>query len=72
LTRRKRLSRSTGTVALEGFVGHADRLRAVWAELSIARRQAVIAALLDRLVIGAGVRGRNRFDPDRAVPVWKY
>ena len=68
---RKRLSRVTGTVALEGFVGHAEVLRSAWDEMSIPRRQAIIGAVLDRLVIGAGVRGRNRFDPERVAPVWK-
>jgi hypothetical protein len=71
-TARKQLSRATGTVALEGYVGHSQRLRDAWAEMTIPRRQAVIGAVLDRLVISEAVRGRNRFDPDRVSPVWKY
>jgi len=69
---RKRLSRATGTVALDGFVGQATRLREAWAEMTIERRRAVLAALLDRLVISPAIRGRNSFDPDRVEPVWKY
>jgi DNA invertase Pin-like site-specific DNA recombinase len=68
---RKQLSYVSGTAALAGFVGDSGRLREEWATMTIARRQAVVAALVDRLVIGAGVRGFNRFDPDRVSPVWK-
>ena len=71
-TGRKRLSRATGTVALDGFVGHSTRLREAWAEMTIERRRAVLAALLDRLVINPAIRGRNSFDPDRVEPVWKH
>ena len=70
-TARRELSRSGGTVSVREFVGHADRLRAVWDEMPIERRQAVIGAILDRVTIAPGVRGRNRFDPERVSPTWK-
>ena len=50
----------------------ADRLRGEWDEMAIERRQAVIGAMVDRVTIAAGVRGRNRFDPDRVTPIWKF
>lgn len=68
---RRELSRSGGTVSVREFVGHADRLRGVWDEMPIERRQAVIGAILDRVTVAPGVRGRNRFDPDRVTPTWK-
>jgi site-specific DNA recombinase len=68
---RKRLSRMTGTNALDGFVGHSEHLRSVWNELPLSRKRAIIAAVMDHAVIGAGVRGRNRFDPERIQPAWR-
>lgn len=68
---RKRLSRMTATTALDGFVGHADDLRTIWNDLPLARRNAVISAVMDHAVIGPGVRGRNWFDADRVAPVWR-
>jgi DNA invertase Pin-like site-specific DNA recombinase len=68
---KKRLSFHDGRSALDGYVGNAKALRAKWGSLPIDRRRAVIAALIDRVVIGPGRRGLNRFDPARATPVWK-
>jgi hypothetical protein len=68
---RRRLSRLSQFSALDGFVGHAGRLRELWEEMPLTRRRAVVAAVLDHAVIGPGVRGRNRFDPDRIEPVWR-
>jgi DNA invertase Pin-like site-specific DNA recombinase len=59
------------TTALDAFVGQAGALRAAWPELSLARRRAVIAAVVDRISIGPAVRGINRFDPDRVDVVWR-
>ncbi len=49
-------------VSLREYVGHSDRLRAEWDGMAVSRRQAVIGAILDRVTIGPGVRGRARFD----------
>jgi hypothetical protein len=68
---RKRLSRMTATTALDGFVGHSEQLRSIWNDLPLTRRRAVIAAVMDHAVIGAGLRGRNRFDPERIQPAWR-
>jgi site-specific DNA recombinase len=68
---RKRLSRMSATSALDGFVGHADRLRKLWPELPLDRQRAVVAAVMDHAVIGPAVRGRNWFDPERVAPVWR-
>ena len=69
---RRELSRAGGTVSVREFVGHADRLRDGWNEMPIERRQAVIGAILDRVTVAPGIRGRNRFDPSRVTPTWKY
>jgi site-specific DNA recombinase len=67
----RRLGALTGTSALEGYVGNSVALRGQWNSLSPARQRAVVAALLDSVVVGPAVRGRNKFDPNRITPVWK-
>ncbi len=67
-----RLSRMTGTTALDGYVGNAEHLRAHWDTLTLTRQHAIIKALVDRIEIGPGVRGRNAFDPDRVTPIWRH
>jgi hypothetical protein len=68
---RRAIATDTGTAALVGFVGHADRLRDAWQDMPLSRQRAVVAAVLDRAVIGRAVRGRNFFDPARVDPVWR-
>jgi site-specific DNA recombinase len=67
----RRLVTFTGTSVLNGYVGHADSLRRQWNTLTAARQRAIVSALLDSIVIGPGVRGRNTFDPSRVTPNWK-
>jgi hypothetical protein len=61
----------SATSALDGFVGHAERLRKLWPELPLDRQRAIIGAVMDHAVIGPAVRGRNWFDPDRVDPIWR-
>ena len=68
---RRTQSRYRRTSALDAFVGETGILRAAWPELSLERRRAVIAALVDRISIGPAVRGRNRFDPERVDVTWR-
>lgn len=41
--------------------------RAQWAERSLDWRRRLITALIERVTVNPGVRGRNRFDPNRVV-----
>jgi hypothetical protein len=66
-----RLSRASRTVAVRDYVGRSDALRAAWSALPLTRQRAVVAAVLDRAVVGPAARGRTRFDPDRVDPVWR-
>jgi len=68
---RKKLSRMTHTNALDGFVGNSAELRRRWADLPLSRQQAVVAAMLDHVVVGPALKGRNHFDPKRYTPVWQ-
>ena len=66
---RKRLSRLNRTTALDGHVGNASDLRERWASLPLTRQHAIVAAVLDHVLVGPGRRGYNRFDPSRFTPV---
>ena len=70
-TNERRLNAFTGTSALDGYVGNAKALRGQWDTIDPPRQRAIISALLNSITIGAGVRGRNKFDPSRIKPDWK-
>jgi hypothetical protein len=67
----RRLGATTGTSALDGYLGHGDALRRQWDALSPPRQRAIVSALLESIIIGSAVRGRNTFDPTRVTPTWK-
>jgi site-specific DNA recombinase len=72
LTQAKRqLARLSRVSVLEGHVGHAPALRERWPDLPLTRQHAIVAAVLDHVVVGSGRRGYNRFDPSRLTPVWR-
>ena len=68
---RRELGRLNRSSALDGYVGNAAGLRERWQGLPLHRQHAIVAAVLDHIVVGAGRRGFNGFDPDRFTPVWR-
>jgi hypothetical protein len=40
-------------------------------DLPHTRQHAIVAAVLDHVVVGPGRRGYNRFDPSGLSPVWR-
>jgi site-specific DNA recombinase len=67
----RRLARRTRNDALVGLVGNGERLRTQWEGLNLTRQAAIIAAVVDHVVIAAtGPTGR-RFDTGRVQPVWR-
>jgi DNA invertase Pin-like site-specific DNA recombinase len=68
---KRQLARLSRVSVLEGHVGHAPALRERWPDLPLTRQHAIVAAVLDHVVVGPGRRGYNRFDPTRLTPVWK-
>ena len=68
---KKQLGRLTRTTALDGQVGNATELRERWSNLPLTRQHAIVAAVLDHIVVAPARRGYNRFDPDRFTPVWR-
>lgn len=70
-TAKRQLARLGRVSVVEGHVGHASALRKLWPDLPLTRQRAIIAAVLDHLVIGPGRRGYNRFDETRVAAVWR-
>lgn len=60
----------TGTAAITPFT-KPGALRKRWPALPLAEQQAVLHALINHITIAPGVRGRNRFDPDRVTIDWR-
>jgi site-specific DNA recombinase len=68
---KKELGRLNRTSALAGHVGNAAELRSLWETLPLTRQHAIVAAVLDHVVVHPGRRGFNGFDPSRFTAVWK-
>lgn len=51
-------------------LGDPGALREAWPELPVDRRKTVLATIIDRIVIGPALRGRNYFDPERVSIEW--
>lgn len=69
---RRRVARDSRALVLAEHAGRGGALQDRWPELSLDRRHAIIAAVLDRVVVGPGRRGYNRFDPSRFDLIWRY
>ena len=69
---RRKMATNTAGAALGAYVGHGGALRDEWGDLSIERRHSIISAVLADVVVRAGRRGYNRFDPERFELVWRH
>ena len=67
----KRLAKLSHSSAISDYVGNADLLRERWAGLPLTGQHAIVAAVLDHLVVQPARRGYNRFAPERFTPVWR-
>jgi hypothetical protein len=67
----KRLARLSRTSAVSEYLGNADALRERWDGLQLSGQHAVVAAVLDHLVVRPARRGFNGFDASRFDPVWR-
>jgi hypothetical protein len=57
--------------ALAPYAGRGGALREAWPQLTVDQQRAVIAAVVESVVIAPAVRGRNFFDPSRVSITWK-
>jgi site-specific DNA recombinase len=69
---RERLTSSTQTTVLDGFVGTYQEMLPRWEASNVSQHRAVVTAVLDKVIVrSATVLGRNRVDSDRLDPVWR-
>jgi len=70
-TAQRRLGHLTGSSALASAVGNGQQLREHWSSLNLTRQAAIVAAVLDHVIIAPGNPRANTFDPARADLVWR-
>jgi site-specific DNA recombinase len=70
-TARKQLAKLSRSSVLDRYVGNGDGLRAEWDSLDLSQQHAIVAAVIDSVVVGPARRGYNRFDESRLTPVWR-
>lgn len=68
---RGRLTAATSATVLAGLPGTEKRLRAAWEAGDFTWRRAVVAALVDRVVVHPRGHTGKRFDPSRVSIVWR-
>ena len=68
---RKRLATLTHSDALSGIDPGAEDLAERFAGLELERQHAIIAAVVDHVVILPGKQGAHSVDPARVEPVWR-
>ena len=66
---KKRVAASRRIYGLDGLDD--EKLRERWPGLELHRRRTVIQALVEKVVIGSAVHGRNAFDPTRVDLRWR-
>jgi DNA invertase Pin-like site-specific DNA recombinase len=68
---RKQLAKVSRSNVLDGYIGNGKGLRAEWDSLDLSQQHAIVAAVVDSVVVGPARRGYNRFDESRLTPVWR-
>jgi len=68
---RKQLAKLSRTNVLDGYLGQSNKLRAEWESLDLSQQHAIVATVVDSVVVGPARRGYNRFDESRLAPVWR-
>ncbi|MDP9261778.1 MAG: recombinase family protein [Actinomycetota bacterium] len=68
---RKQLAKVSRSSVLDRYVGNGEGLRAEWDSLDLSQQHAIVAAVVDSVVVGPARRGYNRFDESRLTPVWR-
>ena len=68
---RKQLNKVSRSSVLDRYIGNGEGLRADWHSLDLSQQHALVAAVVDSVVVGPARRGYNRFDESRLTPVWR-
>jgi hypothetical protein len=70
-TTRRRLAGQAATRTLAALPVGERALREAWATRGLSWRRAVLAAVVERVVLHPCLQGRNVFDPSRIEVVWR-
>jgi site-specific DNA recombinase len=68
---RKQLAKVSRRNVLDAYIGNGAGLRAEWEALDLSQQHAIVAAVVDSVVVGPARRGYNRFDESRLDPRWR-
>jgi DNA invertase Pin-like site-specific DNA recombinase len=68
---RKQLARQTRSTVLDQYAGNGKALRDDWHSLDLSQQHAIVAAVIERVVVGPGRPGYNRFDESRLTAFWR-
>jgi DNA invertase Pin-like site-specific DNA recombinase len=61
----------TRSNVIDAFAGRGDVLRDAWPTMTLDRRRAIIAGLIERIDIGLTTKANNRFDDSRVNITWR-
>jgi site-specific DNA recombinase len=72
-TSKRQLARLNRNDALAGLAGTGHQLRDHWdsPEMGLSRQAAIVAAVIEHVIVNPAQRKSNRFDHQRVVPVWR-
>jgi len=65
---RKQLTKVSRSSVIDRYIGNGAGLRAEWDSLDLSQQHAVVAAVIDSVLVGPARRGYNRFDESRLTP----
>jgi hypothetical protein len=68
---RRQLAKVSRSNVIDAYIGNGDGLRADWDSLDLSQQHAIVATVVDSVVVGPARRGYNRFDESRLTPVWR-
>lgn len=70
---KRKLSRLNHNDTLAGLAGTGHQLRELWdsPEMGLSRQAAIVAAVIEHVVVNPAQRKSNRFDHNRVDPVWR-
>src|SRR4051794_30024303 len=65
---RKQLTKVSRSSVIDRYIGNGAGLRAEWDSLDLSQQHAIVAAVIDSVLVGPARRGYNRFDESRLTP----
>lgn len=68
---RSTLTTTTRSTAVTNLLDAAGDLSTAWDGLTFDQQKAILAAFIERVVVGPAVKGRNFFDPERVSVTWR-